>query len=181
MRVRADSPPPIYTPQARLLRDSFLTIFTTVQCPCNLPASIGRLWRTASSRECHSWIGVLLLLDLRCRTRAGMAVGYTKRVLREAMQGLVPDSVRLRTSKFGYISPIDYWARGALKSWLLDLCANRSFLESPIWNGPWQERRSSERSPAKRASMSVWPILNAYILEQSFKQRAQGITPSIGG
>jgi asparagine synthase (glutamine-hydrolysing) len=107
--------------------------------------------------------------------------GHTKRVLREAMLGLVPDAVRLRTSKFGYIAPIDYWARGALKSWLLDLCANRSFLESPIWNGPVARVQVERAVTSNMSIMSVWPILNAYILEQSFKKRAQGITPSTGG
>jgi asparagine synthase (glutamine-hydrolysing) len=98
--------------------------------------------------------------------------GYTKRVLRESMQGLMPDSVRLRTSKIGYIAPIDYWARGALKPWLSDLCANRSFLENPIWNGP-RARAQVERSVAGKTSIdSVWPILNAYVLEQSFKLRS---------
>ena len=99
--------------------------------------------------------------------------GYTKRVLREAMQGWVPDSVRLRTRKMAYISPIDHWARGALKPWLLDLCANRSFVESPIWNGA-VARAQVERAVAGQTNIaSVWPILNAYILEQSFKLRAQ--------
>ena len=134
----------------------------------------------ASSRECRSWIGVLLLLDLRLPNESRNGGGYTKRVLREAMQGLMPDSVRLRTSKIGYISPIDYWARGALKPWLLDLCANRSFVESPIWNGP-VARAQVERAVTGETSIGpVWPILNAYVLEQSFKLRAQGITSSTG-
>ena len=100
--------------------------------------------------------------------------GYTKRVLRVAMQGITPNSVRQRTRKIGYISPIDYWARGALKHWLLDLCASRSFIESPIWNG------SAATAQVERAVIggtnvaSVWPILNAYVLEQSFKLRARG-------
>ena len=99
--------------------------------------------------------------------------GYTKRVLREAMQGIVPNPVRLRTRKIGYISPIDYWARGALKPWLLDLCANRSFIESPIWNGSAARAQVEQAVTGQTNISSVWPILNAYILEQSFKLRAQ--------
>ena len=105
--------------------------------------------------------------------------GYTKRILRLAMKGLMPDSVRLRTSKFAPISPTEYWARGALKPWLLDLCANRSFVESPIWNGA-ATRLLVERAVNGQASMaSAWPILNAYSLEQSFKLQARGLTSSI--
>ena len=98
--------------------------------------------------------------------------GYTKRVLRIAMQGIVPDPVRLRTRKMAYISPIDYWSRGALKPWLLDLSANRSFAESTVWNGS-VARAQVERVVAGQTSIaSIWPVLNAYILEQSFKARA---------
>jgi asparagine synthase (glutamine-hydrolysing) len=107
-----------------------------------------------------------------------IGAGYTKRVLRRAMQGLLPESIRLRTQKIGFIAPMDAWARGALKPWLMDVCANQSFSESPIWNGPLV-RTEVERAIAGKTSIgSVWPILNAYVLEQAFKSRAQGTTPA---
>ena len=106
--------------------------------------------------------------------------GYTKRILRVAMQGLMPDSVRLRTSKFAPISPTESWARGALKPWLLDLCANRSFVESPIWNGPLARLQVERVVNGETNIDPVWPIINAYSLEQGFKLRAQGIASSIG-
>ena len=104
--------------------------------------------------------------------------GYTKRVLREAMQGWVPDSVRLRTRKMAYISPIDHCARGALKLWLVDLCANRSFVESPIWNGA-VARAQVERAVAGQTNIaSVLPILNAYTLSNPLNCEHKVITPS---
>ena len=106
--------------------------------------------------------------------------GYTKRLLREAMKGIIPDSARLRTRKMGYISPIDYWARGALKPWLLDLCASRSFEESAVWNGRLARAQVEKAAAGQTSVSSVWPVLNAYVLEQSFKLRAQEIKQSIG-
>ena len=101
--------------------------------------------------------------------------GYTKR-LRVAMQGLIPDTVRLRTRKMGYISPVDYWARGALKPWLLDLSASRSFLDTGVWDG-LTAKAAIERAVHGGGSVGpVWPILNAYVLEQSFKQRARAVS-----
>jgi len=89
------------------------------------------------------------------------------------MHDLMPDSVRLRTTKFGFISPLDEWARGALKPWLLDLIGSRSFLESSVWNGP-VVNSFVERAVEGRASIyPIWPILNAYVLERSFKARAK--------
>ncbi len=61
--------------------------------------------------------------------------GFTKRILRLAMKDLMPDSIRLRTQKIHFSSPITEWGRGALKTWLLDTTANQSFLQSSVWNG----------------------------------------------
>lgn len=98
--------------------------------------------------------------------------GYTKRVLRLAMEGLIPDPIRLRTNRIAFMSPLDDWARGALKPWLLDLCASRSFLESLVWNGP-ALRAVVERAVAGRASLwPAWPIVHAYALERAFVTRA---------
>ena len=99
--------------------------------------------------------------------------GYTKRILRLAMFGRMPDEIRLRTVKMPFISPMDNWARGALKPWLLDLCASTAFLDSSVWDGP-AVKAAVERAVVGQASLwPVWPILNAYVLEQAFKQRAR--------
>jgi asparagine synthase (glutamine-hydrolysing) len=99
--------------------------------------------------------------------------GYTKRVLRQAMRGLLPEPIRLRTRKIGFVSPVEPWSRGALKTWLLDVSASRSFVESAVWNGT-AARAAVVRAVGGEASISaVWPIINAYVLEQSFKARAK--------
>jgi len=100
------------------------------------------------------------------------AGGYTKRVLRLAMEGLMPDSVRLLRRKMAFVSPLDAWARGALKPWLLDLSSSRSFIESAAWNGR-AARTIVERATAGQASLQpVWPLLHAYALERGFKAAA---------
>lgn len=108
--------------------------------------------------------------------------GYTKRVLRQAMRGILPEPIRLRTKKIGFVSPMEAWTRGALKPWLLDLSASRSFMESTVWNGR-AARAAVERAVDGKASIDpVWPVLNAYVLEQSFKGRARNakLTESAG-
>lgn len=37
--------------------------------------------------------------------------GVTKRVLREGLTGILPDAIRLRTSKLGFATPEEYWVR----------------------------------------------------------------------
>jgi asparagine synthase (glutamine-hydrolysing) len=100
--------------------------------------------------------------------------GYTKRVLRLALDGRMPDEIRLRTVKVPFVSPMDDWVRGALKPWLLDLCASRAFLNSPVWNGPAVKIAVEQAVLGQTSIWPIWPILNAYALEQSFKLRAQG-------
>jgi asparagine synthase (glutamine-hydrolysing) len=98
--------------------------------------------------------------------------GQTKRIIRLAMAGMMPDAIRLRTSKTAFTTPLDDWARGALKPWLLDLCASRAFLESNVWHGPTL-RRVIERAVIGEASLQpAWPIIQSYVLEHAFIARA---------
>jgi asparagine synthetase B (glutamine-hydrolysing) len=117
------------------------------------------------------WRIVMLLLALPETSRNGG--GYTKRVLREAMAGRMPDAVRLRTPKVAFMSPMDDWARCALKPWLLDLSASRAFNENAVWNGP-AARGAVERAVNGKAPLwPVWPILQAYVLQQTFQAKAR--------
>jgi asparagine synthase (glutamine-hydrolysing) len=100
--------------------------------------------------------------------------GLTKRILRLAIGGWVPDAIRMRTKKMYFVVPLDEWARGAMKAWLLDLCSSRSFLESTHWNGP-RVKATVERAMTGQASIiPVWPILHAHVLERAFIARAEG-------
>ena len=102
-----------------------------------------------------------------------MGGGYTKRILRQAMRGTLPEPIRLRTKKIGFVSPMESWTRGALKPWLLDLSASRSFVESAVWNGSAARAAVKEAVDGEASIDNVWPIVNAYVLEQSFKERAR--------
>lgn len=40
-----------------------------------------------------------------------LKMGMTKRVLREAMRGIIPESIRSRTDKLGFVTPEEVWVR----------------------------------------------------------------------
>ncbi|OGH88672.1 MAG: asparagine synthase (glutamine-hydrolyzing) [Candidatus Magasanikbacteria bacterium RIFOXYC2_FULL_42_28] len=61
--------------------------------------------------------------------------GYTKRVLRVAMQGIVPDEIRLNKTKLGFNAPLVEWFRGPLKQFMLKYMNSREFMESPYFDG----------------------------------------------
>jgi asparagine synthase (glutamine-hydrolysing) len=61
--------------------------------------------------------------------------GYTKRIVREAMKGLVPNCTRLNRLKIGFNAPIVDWFRGPLNEWMRSYIDKRSFVENDIFDG----------------------------------------------
>ncbi|MFN4284037.1 MAG: asparagine synthase (glutamine-hydrolyzing) [Alphaproteobacteria bacterium] len=98
--------------------------------------------------------------------------GYTKRVLRAAMDGLLPDSIRLRTNKIGFTSPLDLWMRGALREWTMDCVADQAFQKSSVWNGANVRKAVDQAMAGQRGFQALWPILNAYALQRGFLRAA---------
>ena len=61
--------------------------------------------------------------------------GYTKRILREAMQGLMPDEIRLNKLKIGFNAPIVEWFKAPLKEFMLEVMNSEEFLNSNYFDG----------------------------------------------
>jgi asparagine synthase (glutamine-hydrolysing) len=87
-----------------------------------------------------------------------VAHGYAKRLLREAMRGVLPEPVRLRRDKIGFNAPIAYWLAGSLGDWLWDLVNEKEFLCSDLWNG----EMLLGLARAKRSSQSSWHAPEAH-------------------
>ena len=79
------------------------------------------------------WRLVTYVFSLQSSVKIGN--GYTKYILRESMQDILPESIRLRKGKIGFASPMVAWYKDALKPFVLDSVNSREFLESEIWNG----------------------------------------------
>ena len=97
--------------------------------------------------------------------------GFTKRVLREAMKGILPESIRTRKLKTGFNAPLQSWYGNELKELLLDEVNSASFLTSNYWNGKlirdFTERNSKKNKWNEADSFRLWPVINAHLL---FKQ-----------
>jgi asparagine synthase (glutamine-hydrolysing) len=87
-----------------------------------------------------------------------VAAGYAKRLLREAMRGVLPEPVRLRRDKVGFNAPIASWLAGGLSDWLWDLVNEREFLDSDLWDG--EMLLGLVRT--KRSSRAPWPAQEAH-------------------
>lgn len=66
-----------------------------------------------------------------------MGDAQTKRVLREAMRGILPEEVRTRWRKQGFLPPHENWMSGALLPLLEDYVRDPSFGTSMLWEPSW--------------------------------------------
>lgn len=78
------------------------------------------------------------LLDYRLVTFASalpvshkMGGGYTKRILRDAMRGIMPDTIRRRRQKIGFNSPLISWLNGGLVHLVERIFTHRVWLDCP--------------------------------------------------
>jgi asparagine synthase (glutamine-hydrolysing) len=69
----------------------------------------------------------LVTYGLALPLTAKIGGGFTKRVLRAAMAGLMPDSVRLRMEKVGFGHPHSQWLAGPLNAYVLGLVEEADF------------------------------------------------------
>jgi asparagine synthase (glutamine-hydrolysing) len=94
--------------------------------------------------------------------------GYTKRILRDAMCGRLPDSIRLNRIKTGWNAPMVDWFTGELKEMILDTVNSTDFRNSPVWDGrkiqKWVHANYDSNSWTWGKCCRFWPFLNASIL-----------------
>jgi asparagine synthase (glutamine-hydrolysing) len=88
--------------------------------------------------------------------------GATKVVLREALRGVIPEEVRIRTDKIGFAVPSSAWLRGAAGELLADLIASRAFRERGLFDPSYGEAALRRfRSGDDRPEPILWRLLSA--------------------
>jgi asparagine synthase (glutamine-hydrolysing) len=109
---------------------------------------------------------VTYLFSLPLESKLGQ--GYTKRILRNAMQGLMPESIRLRRTKIGLSAPITQWFNTHLNEFVSDQVNSESFRKSPYWNGELIRNMAEEKTRSKTwtdaEALPFWNVLNAHII-----------------
>jgi asparagine synthase (glutamine-hydrolysing) len=95
--------------------------------------------------------------------------GRTKAVLRDALADLLPEKVRDRRDKLGFVTPEGAWLRGPLGDLAADVFSSRSFAERG-WVDAAAARKRLERHRAGRvnAGMELWRALNLELWAREF-------------
>ncbi|MCX6682911.1 MAG: asparagine synthase (glutamine-hydrolyzing) [Methanoregula sp.] len=60
--------------------------------------------------------------------------GVTKHVLRRAVKGLIPESIRCRMDKMGFVTPEEDWMKSELRPFVLQLLTSVTFHTRPYWD-----------------------------------------------
>jgi asparagine synthase (glutamine-hydrolysing) len=59
--------------------------------------------------------------------------GISKFSLREAVYGIIPNKIRTRRDKMGFVTPEEVWMKGELKDYILNIMESESFKSRIFW------------------------------------------------
>lgn len=103
--------------------------------------------------------------------------GFTKRILRAAMRGLVPDEILNNRIKTGFNAPFREWMSGGLRDWVMDISGSQKFLGSSLFDGI-NLRKSLDCGAATQHTdvdeRSLWPALHLTWWQSRGSESAKG-------
>jgi asparagine synthase (glutamine-hydrolysing) len=89
--------------------------------------------------------------------------GVTKRVLRRAIKGLVPELIRCRMDKMGFVTPEEVWMGRELAPFVEEVFASDSFRSRPYWDAD-AVAADFARFRAGKAPYS-WEVFRIFVTE----------------
>jgi asparagine synthase (glutamine-hydrolysing) len=145
-------------------------------CSTNLPALLHYEDRNAMAFSLESRVPYLdvrlveylasLPLDQKIRN------GVTKIALRNAVKGIIPESIRCRMDKMGFVTPEEIWMKETLRPFVLAVIISDSFRARPYWNADAVMKDYQAFLDGKSAySPEVWRIVCTELWLQKFFDR----------
>lgn len=100
--------------------------------------------------------------------------GATKIVLRNAMKGILPEEVRNRMDKMGFVTPENIWLRTTLKDEITGILGSESFKNRKYFNSRELQREYEEYCKAeKNTSSIIWRWVNLELWFRVFIDKEQ--------
>jgi len=113
----------------------------------------------------HRLIEYSYSLDNKYKIRNGIG----KWVLREAMKGILPEKVRTRKDKAGFIAPADEWFRTINREQILDMLSSKEFKSIGIFNiEALAELYQEHLTGRKNHQMLLWQLINVFLWYKKF-------------
>lgn len=102
--------------------------------------------------------------------------GYTKRVLREAIKGVVPDFIRLNKVKIGFNAPHEVWLKDSLREWTMDMTQSAAFRQNSYFNADTYTALLNRHLTGEHLSTTelwrLWPPLHLIFWTEYRKKHA---------
>jgi len=117
------------------------------------------------------WRLVVYTFSLPSQSKLGD--GFTKRILRDALKGILPEAIRVRTRKLGFPNMAESWSSTKAQEFIRDVVTSANFRESSIWNGKRinleleQAIQKQDFVPLKKA----WTYVQAMTLMNLFREK----------
>ncbi|MGD0534818.1 MAG: asparagine synthase (glutamine-hydrolyzing) [Methanoregula sp.] len=104
--------------------------------------------------------------------------GVTKAVLRRAIKGLIPESIRCRQDKMGFVTPEECWMKNELRPFVLGILSSGSFKSRPYWDADAVAKNYLAFIEGTSAySFDVWRIICAEMWLRKFIDSPCGTAP----
>jgi len=105
-----------------------------------------------------------------------MGNAETKRLLRAATKGILPEGIRTRWLKQGFLPPIGHWLKGTLGPFAEEVFNDPAFASDPIWDANWWRTalQRFRRGEENLASM-IWMPVIATMWKRHFAERTASI------
>ena len=102
--------------------------------------------------------------------------GESKRVLRMAMRGVLPDEILARRDKIGFAAPTLEWMKGPMRVWWGDLITSASFRDRGCFDakgvGALAKGIDAGDAAANQAALDLWRIALTEAWARRFLDRA---------
>ncbi|ATG52553.1 asparagine synthase (glutamine-hydrolyzing) [Brachybacterium vulturis] len=108
--------------------------------------------------------------------------GWNKRILRESMDGILPDMISKRRNKIGFTTPEGEWFR-SIAPQLREIFASPSFAARPYFDAASVLALFDDyiAHPENHGTLMFWRLLNVELWMRTFFDDADGAVRALGG
>jgi asparagine synthase (glutamine-hydrolysing) len=117
------------------------------------------------------WRLVTFLFSLPSSSKIGSR--FTKRILRDSLKGILPESIRRRTQKLGFPNLTEALALPSVQEFILDTVHSGEFQQSAIWDGKRieQDLAMALRNQNHQQIQKAWIYVQAMYLMKLFREK----------
>jgi asparagine synthase (glutamine-hydrolysing) len=98
--------------------------------------------------------------------------GVTKVILRDAMKGVLPEEIRNRMDKMGFVTPEDIWFRTTLRNQIYQIICSKSFADRGYFDVKKVKQSFNDHCEGKKnISLTIWRWVNLELWFRTFMDK----------